>query len=104
MCSLVAHYKQQPAYEYEESILGYMLVPKNATTEASEALGDAINFIDIWLKLLENNYEIISGIYNKSMKDTFKKITLTMIKALSTKKSPESYDRNWWWMVYEKKC
>ena len=40
--------------------------------------------------------------YDKYMKDIFKQIALTMIKALSPKKSPETYNRNWWWVVYGK--
>ena len=55
------------------------------TTESLEALGDTLNFIDIWLKLLEDNYEIIYGMYNKVMKEMFKQIPLTMIKELSLK-------------------
>ena len=42
--------------------------------------------------------------YNKAMKDMLKKIPTTMIKALIPKKSPETYDRNWWLMVNGKKC
>ena len=32
MCSLVAHDKIQPAYEDDESIIGYRSIPKNSTT------------------------------------------------------------------------
>ena len=53
MCSLVAHDKIKTAYEYDESSIGDRSIPKNATTEALEALGATINFIDIWLKLFE---------------------------------------------------
>ena len=85
MCSLVTHDKKQPAYEDEERSIGDRLVTKNATTEALEALGATLSFIDIWLKLLEDNYGIISGMYNKSDKDMFKKIPTTMSKPLSQK-------------------
>ena len=44
-----------------------------------------LNFFKIWLKLLEDNYEVIRGMYNKAMKDMFKKIPTTMTKALSPK-------------------
>ena len=44
-----------------------------------------LNFINIWLKLLEENYGVRSGMYNKSMKDMFKKIPTTMSKPLSPK-------------------
>ena len=50
-----------------------MLIPKHVTTEALEALGATINFIKIWLKLLDHNYEVRCGMYNKAMKYTFKK-------------------------------
>ena len=43
------------------------------TTEALEALGATTNFIDIWVKLLKDNYEIRSGIYIKAIKDMLKK-------------------------------
>ena len=53
------------------------------------------------LKLLYQNYEIIFVMYNKAMKEMFKQIPTTMTKPLSPKqKSPETYDINWWWMVY----
>ena len=41
---------------------------------------------------MEENYEIISGMYNKAMKKMFKKTTTTMIKALS----PKQKSRNLW--------
>ena len=85
LCSIFEHDKKQPAYEDEERSIGDRLVTKNATTEALEALGATLSFIDIWLKLLEDNYGIISGMYNKSDKDMFKKIPTTMSKPLSQK-------------------
>ena len=63
-------------------------------------MGATFNFIDIWLKMLEQNDEVRSGMYNKVMKDIFKKISTTMYKPLRPKKSTDTYDRNWWWMVY----
>ena len=33
------------------------LIPKHVTKEALEALGTTLNFIDIWIKLLEDNYD-----------------------------------------------
>ena len=59
------------------------------TTEALEALGVTLNFIDIWFKLLEDNHEIISIMYNKAMKETFKKIPTKMIKPLIPKQNPQ---------------
>ena len=39
MCSLVAHDKIQPSYEYYESSIGYRSIPKDAITKALKALG-----------------------------------------------------------------
>ena len=85
MCYIVAHDKKQPAYEDDERSIGDRLVSKNTTTKALEALGANINFIDIWLKLSEDNYEIRYAMYNKTMKEMFKIIPLAMSKALSPK-------------------
>ena len=54
MCSIVAHDKKTE-YEDEEFSIGDMPIPKNATTESLEALGDTLNFIDCWLKLFDGN-------------------------------------------------
>ena len=64
MCSLVEHDKKQPDYEYEERSIGDRLIHKHVTTEVLEALGAIINFIEIWIKLLEYNYEVRCGMYN----------------------------------------
>ena len=58
MCSLVAHDLRKPAFEDYESSLGDKLVPKNATIEELESLVDTLNFIEIWIKLLDRNYEV----------------------------------------------
>ena len=106
-------------------------------------MGSTLNFIDIWLKLFEDNYDarcvayitatkemfnqipqtvvksltpkqkfrtlwqilLVNarcGAYVNDMKDIFKQITQTMPQPLTPKKSPETYDRYWWWMVYGK--
>ena len=52
MCSLVVHDKKL-AYEDEEISIGDRLIPKNATSEALEALVDTLNSIDIWLNCLK---------------------------------------------------
>ena len=61
------------------------LIPKNETTEALEALCTTLNFIDIWLKLLEENYDAIRVAYITAMKYMFKEIPLTVINALTPK-------------------
>ena len=45
----------KPDYEDKESSIGNRLIPKHMTTEALEALGATLNFIEIWLKLLDQN-------------------------------------------------
>ena len=68
ICSLVAHNKIQPAYEDDEISIGDRPIPKNTTTKALEGLGATLNFIDIWLKLFEENYDDISVAYITAMK------------------------------------
>ena len=58
MYSIIAHNKQQPLYQGEERSIGDRPISKNATTEALEALGDTLNYIDCWLKLFQYNYEV----------------------------------------------
>ena len=100
ICSLVSHDKKLPAYKYDDSSIGDNIIPKHVTIEALEALSDTLDFIDIWLKLLEENYDSRRVAYITAMKEMFKKIPLTTIKSLSPKQKPRNYDRNWWWMVY----
>ena len=57
-------------------------------------MGASLNFIEIWLKLLEEKYKVRCGIYNKAKKYMFKQIPTKITKALIPKKSPETYDRN----------
>ena len=86
MCSLVSHDKIQPAYEYDERGIVDRSIPKNATTKSLKALGATLNFIDIWLKPFVGNYDARCVAYITDMKDMFKKIPQTMIKALTPKK------------------
>ena len=59
MCSLVAHDKKLPDYEYDEINIGDRLIHKHVTTESLEALGHNLNFIEIWLKLLDHNSSLL---------------------------------------------
>ena len=83
MCYLVAHDKKQPSYEGDEISIGDRPIPKIATTEALKVLGATINFIDIRIKLFEDNYESRCIAYITATKDMFKQIPLTMIKSLT---------------------
>ena len=55
LCSLVVHHIIKSAYEDEEISIGDRLISKNVTTEALEALGSALNFIDTWLKFFDES-------------------------------------------------
>ena len=68
LCCIVAHDKKQPAYEDDESIIGDRIIPKHVTTEALKALGSTINFIEIWLELLDDNYDARRVAYSTTMK------------------------------------
>ena len=56
MCSLVAHDRLQLDHKDYESSNGDRKIPNDATIKTLEALGATFNFIDIWLKLLCENY------------------------------------------------
>ena len=99
---LVVHDKVQLAYEDDKRSIGDRSIHKNTTTKALKQLGATINFIDIWLKLFDKNYDARCVAYITAMKDIFKPIPQTMSKPLTKKKSPETYDRYWWWMLYGK--
>ena len=88
MCSLVSHDKLQLDYKYYESSIGYMSIPDSAKTKSLEALCATINFIDIWLKLFLENYNVRCDAYINAMKDMFKQTPQTMKKALTPKKGP----------------
>ena len=73
LCSLVAHDKQKHAYEEDERSIGNRLITKYATKEALEGLGATLNFIEIWLKLPEENYDARHVSYSTDTKEMFKK-------------------------------
>ena len=85
MCSLVAHDNIKPDYEDDEISIGDRPLPKHATTETLESLGATLNFIDLWLKLLEENYDARCVTNSTDMKNMFKQIPLTMIESLTPK-------------------
>ena len=49
-------------------------------------MGIALNFIDIWIKLLDKNYDVRRKSYNTSMKEMFKQIPTMITKPLSQQK------------------
>ena len=78
MCSIVAHDLKKPAGEYDESGIGDRLIPKHVTIEALYSMGDTLNLIENWIKILDNNYDARRVSYSTSMKDMFKQIPTTM--------------------------
>ena len=53
--------------------------------EALESLGATLNFIEIWLKLLDGYYDARRVAYSTAMKEMFKQIPTTMTKPLITR-------------------
>ena len=66
-------------------------IPKNATTEALEALGTTLKFIGCWIKLFDHNYEVRFLIYNKAMENIFQKIPTIKYKLLIQGKNHKDY-------------
>ena len=73
MCSIAAHDQKQPAYKDEEISIGDRIIPKHITSEALEVLGATLNFIYIWLKLFDQNYDARRVAYSTAIKYTIKK-------------------------------
>ena len=61
------------------------------TTEALEALGGTLNIIEIWIKLLDNNYDARRVAYSTTMKEMFKRIYTTMTKPLSPRQKVQKF-------------
>ena len=83
LCSIVAHDYKQPDNEDDGISIGDRLIHKNVITEALEEMGATLNFIEIWLKLLDKNYGARRVAYITSMKEMFKQIPTTMTRPLS---------------------
>ena len=74
MCSLVAHDSLEPDYKDNESSIGDRAIKNDAKVKTSDSLSATFNFIDIWLKLLRENYFARSESYSNAMEEMFKKI------------------------------
>ena len=90
MCSLVDHYRLQPDYEYDEISIGDREIPNDATIKTLESLGATFNFIDIWLKLLCENYCARSESYINTMKEMFLQIPQNVEIALIPKEKSQN--------------
>ena len=65
--------------------IGDRKIPKDATIKTLEALGATFNFIDIWLKLLRENYCVQSESYINAMKEIFMQISQNVEISLTPK-------------------
>ena len=54
-------------------------------------MGDTLNLIENWLKILDNNYDARRVAYSTDMKDVFKQIPLKMIKSLTPKQKAQKH-------------
>ena len=52
------------------------------TTESLEELGATLNYIEIYIKLLDDNYDARRVAYRTDTKEMFKQIPTTIIKPL----------------------
>ena len=85
MCSLVAHDRLQLDYTVDESSIGDRAMPDDETIKTLEELGATINFIDIWLKLIRENFDTRCEAYINAMKVMFRQIPQTTKIALTPK-------------------
>ena len=65
-------------------------MPKNVITEALKSFCATLNFIEIQIKLLDENYDARNLAYITIMKQMFKQISTTMTKSLSPKQSVQA--------------
>ena len=103
MCSLVAHDRMENNKQYDESSIGDIEIPKDATVKALNSLGATFNFIDIWLHNCRHNYFSRSESYTVAMVEMLKKIAQNVGKPLTTREKKSKFDyRYWGWMVFGK--
>ena len=74
MCYLIAHDGLEPDYKDDEISIGDKAIPNDSTIKALEALGATFNFIDIWIKLLRENYCARGESYINAMEEMFMQI------------------------------
>ena len=78
---------------------------KNTTTKSLKALVATLNFIDIWLKMFVDHYDARCVAYITAMKQIFKQIPQTIIKALTPKQKFQKLMTNIGGRLYmEKGC
>ena len=85
ICSLVAHYRMQDNKQDDESSIGDIEIPKDATVKALNSLCANFNFIDIWLHNFRHNHFARSESYTVAMVEMFKTIPQNVGKPLTTR-------------------
>ena len=90
MCSLVAHDRIENNKQDDESSIGDIEIPKDATVKALNSLGATFNFIDIWLHNFCHNYFAQSESYTVTMVEMFKKIPQNVGKPLTTREKNQN--------------
>ena len=88
-CVLLLHMIKKPAYEDDESSIEDRLILKHVTTEALESLGATPNVIDIWFKLLNENYDARRVAYSTAIKEMLKQIPTMMTKPPSQRQKSQ---------------
>ena len=90
MCYLVAHDRLEPDYKDDESSIGDREITNDETIKALKSLGATFNFIEIWLKLLRENYCAKSGSYRNAMEELFKKKPQNVERSLTSKEKKKN--------------
>ena len=85
MCSLVAHDRMQDNKQDDESSIGDIVIPNDATVKALKSLGDTFNFIYIWIYNFCDNYFDQSESYRVTIVKMFKKTPQNVEKPLTTR-------------------
>ena len=85
MCSLVAHDRLQENKPDDESSIGDIVIPNDATVKALKSLGATFNFIDTWLHDFCEKYFARSESYRLAMNEMFKTIPQNVEKPLTSR-------------------
>ena len=84
-----------------KAVLEIFQYPNMQQQKSLKALGATLKIIDIWIKLFLVNYDARCEAYINAMKDIFKQIPQTIIKALTPKQKVQklmTYIGGGWYM------
>ena len=71
MCYITAHERQKSTYVDDAISSRRRVIPNNTTTEALKPIGATLNFIDLWIKQFQHNYQEILEMYHEYMVELF---------------------------------